>query len=188
MIDDKRKKFKKRVYFKVILITLILVITLVISFIFVREMKKESNDLVAERIAAQTILVRNESMAGLSKEYEKAIPYIEKSQKIHFVVAPGDVVTIISLLEKIAQDTGSKQTIQLKNVEPAPAISALGVSVNKMNYTITLDGSYNSFLEYVKKVAELIYYIKIDSINMSGPVDVEKNSQTVIGASFYIKK
>jgi hypothetical protein len=152
-------------------------------------MNKEGNDLISSRRSVQAILARNQSIAGLSKEYERALPYIDELQKINFIVASEDIITIISLLEKTAQDTGNAQTVQMKESMPESIISSiLGVPVNKMNYTITLNGDYDSFLRYVKKIEKLSYYININSINTYGPVDVDKNSQTVIGVSFYIKK
>jgi len=188
MMEDKRKKFKKRVYLKIGVIVVVLILVFIVSFIFAKKINKEGNDLIAKRIAAQTILVRNQSKASLSKEYEQAKPYIEKIQGFNFIASKDDVVKIISLLEKTAQETGNKQSVQLKEAQPAQDISALGTPAEKMNYTITLDGTYDSFFEYAKKITRLPYYINIDYINVYGSVDLGKSSQTVLGISFYIKK
>lgn len=188
MMEDKRKKFKKRVSFKIILIILILILVIIISFIFIRKISKASESLIGARSAVQTALIRIDSRAGFYKEYEKAKPYMEEMQGLHFLVEKEDVVKIFSFLEKTAQDTGNKQEIKLKESQPAPDISALGTQVEKMNYTITLYGTYDSFIKYAEKIKGLPYYIKIDYINMYGSVDLAKSSQTVLGASFYIKK
>jgi len=188
MMKDKGGKFKKKVLFKIILIILILVSVLIISFIFVRKINKSSENLISSRRAVQAALMRIESKAGFYKEYEKAKPYIEEMQGLNFLVEKEDVVKIFSFLEKTAQDTDNKQEIQLKESQPASNISALGTQVEKMNYTITLYGTYDSFIKYAEKIKGLPYYIKIDYINMYGPVDLAKSSQTVLGASFYIKK
>lgn len=188
MMEDKRKKFKRKVSLKIIQIFLILIFVFTISFIFAGKINKESKDLINKRTAVQTILARNQAKAGMYKEYESAKPYIKELENIHFWVAKEDLIKIISLLEKTAQNTGNSQVIQLKDSQPAPDISALGVEVEKMNYMITLSGTLDSLLEYAKKIKELPYYIKIDYINAYDAVDLEKSSQTVLGASFYIKK
>jgi hypothetical protein len=187
-MEDKRKKFKKKLYFKITQIILILIIVFVTCFVFSGKIKKESKELIEERKTSQDILLRNQAMVGMYKEYKNAKPYIEKLENIHLVAEKENLVEIISLLEKTAQDTGNVQIIKLKDSQPVPEISKEGVAVEKMNYIITLSGNFDSLVEYLKQIKELPYYIKFEYINIYGPVEIKKNSQTVLGASFYLKK
>lgn len=185
-MTEKRKKFKRKVIFKTIQIATILIIAIIISFIFIKKITKTTQDLTNKEESVQSVELQNKSRITMIEEYKQAKPYLDKVKAINFLSE--DLVGVLSSLEEAAKDTNNKYDIKSNETITVKDINITGSEVKKMSYTITLTGNYNSFLNYLKKIKELPYLIKIDNIDMQGGIDLDKDSQTIIGASFFIEK
>lgn len=180
---EENKKFKKKILFKIIQIIIVLILSTAISYLFIQKTKKEGKDLINKRLTAKNVAAKYEARIRLANEYKIVEPYLD--QISNFLLKEEDVPEIISSLEKLAQDTGNQSSIKTKS-ETSYKFS--GSEAEKIDYMVTLSGDYDTFLSYCKNFKSLPYFSKMEYINISGALDLDKNSQMVCGVSFFIEK
>lgn len=182
MIQNK-VKFKRNVLFRIIAAIAVLGLGIFFSFFFSQKIDKIGKDLISKKQTIEDIQVRNERKTQLYNEYETAKPYLAQVNK--FLYSETEIAKLLSALEKITEETGNQQQIQIKGATP---YSAEQKEIDEVDYTITLSGNYDSFLNYCKKIEDFSYPIKIKNINLSISSGIGENGVMIFDSSFLLKK
>ena len=181
--QKEQKEYQKKLLIKIILIILVLVIAGCVSFCLAQKINKKRDFLVKSRNEIETIRKQGEIKVKLNKEYKQVEPYLTKTE--NFLTTKEELVKIIASLENIAAQTNCKQEVSMNYIKSYNEKEG----IKEMNYTVSIVGNYDNFLEYCKKFEKLPIFIKMDSVEML-KMDKENLSELakiIFKTSFYIK-
>ena len=184
MVQNK-VKFKRKILIKIIQAIAVFGLGVYFSFFFSQKIDKISEDLVDKKQTIEDIQARNEGKTQLYNEYETAKPYLEQVNK--FLYSETEIAKLLSSLEKITEETNNQQQIQIKGAKPYSS-EQKEIEIEEVEYTITLSGNYDSFLNYCKKIEDFSYPIKIKNINLSISSGIGESGVMIFDSSFLLKK
>lgn len=124
----------------------------------IKDIKKISDAVYAERIDLEKKYIRGQLLKKTLEDFEKVKP--EKEKLASIFVNQGGELEFITALEKIAAGRGLEQNIQLQ--------AATGKKNEKNLYplllAVTVKGDFIEILKYLKDLEKINYYFNIFSL------------------------
>lgn len=120
-----------------------------------------------EAVDQERRMEKIKEVAGLEKQSE----LIQKEKENMQVLAERDqIVTLIEMIEKIADETGNEIVIQVEEEVTAKAEKDLASQLPTDKYIkmkITISGRYSNFTNFVRKIESMKYWSDIISLQIS---------------------
>lgn len=164
------------------LTSVIFIISLIIYFIIlptIRDIKKMSDDIYAERVDLEKKYQRGQLLRKTVENFEKIKP--EKDKLTSAFIIAGRELEFITTLENVASTHQLAQDIKFQRAQsegvnttfPSP----LELTVSK--------GSFTKILQYLKDLERLNYYFNISSINMDVASKGQSQPVTTLRGNVY---
>ncbi len=157
------------------------VIILAALFYFVIKPFAESVNSKIEKVQEKTVnqerqMKKLNELAELKEQFEMIQ---REKENIQVLISPNNLVALIEEIEKVAEETNNKIIISAeekkktkkskdsKNDEKKEDLIANLPSDKYLKMNILLSGSYNSIIDFIRKVENIKYWSDIVSINIS---------------------
>jgi len=179
-MEPAKQKFKIKILIKLAMVILVLGLGIYFSYFFAQKIDKLSRKVIESQSMIKNLQSLNEMKVKLHEDYNYLKPYLDKVS--NFLPKEEKLVEIISWLESIASTTTVSQKLQIKE------ISSYKDDFKKADYKITLDGTYNNILNYLKEFEYSPYFVRMNNLSISSINDLEKNAKLISDITFFIKK
>jgi len=120
-------------------------------------------------------------------ELKKTYDIVKNNQKKIKEAFPNDdnIEDFIVALENAAEQTGNSQIL---NFDPMDNTKIEGENIKSLKFTIFLTGNVNAFINYLKRLKDLSYFIEIENITLNNNLGIANNdSKMNIKSKIYIR-
>ncbi|GBE16494.1 hypothetical protein BMS3Abin15_00315 [bacterium BMS3Abin15] len=159
----------------IIIIVYVLILAAVFNFV-IKPFTKSVNSKI-EKVQEKTVdqerrMKKLNELAKLKEQFEMIQ---REKENIQILVSPNNLVALIEGIEKVAEETNNKVIISAEEKkksenskkEKEESLIANLPSENYLKMNILLSGSYNSIVDFIRKVENMRYWSDIISINIS---------------------
>jgi len=153
-----------------------------VYYFVVRDIKTLSQEILLKRQEVNQLDYNVKNFDQFSADYEKVAPDVSKINET--ILAQDNFITFIQKLEKIAEETGMKQQIDLQKQEEKTKRSSQEGEENKdsqsknkeitrasypgnLVYKLNLEGTFPNFVKYLQMLENLNYYTNPRLINFT---------------------
>lgn len=161
-------------------IILIIIILIIASNIIANLIQKTASNISEKNTLSELIQNRYSLNIQLKEDYEKIKNFIPKLET--FIPTIDQLSNITSALEAAAIASQNQQILTFFDLQ-SDAINGMSI----LPATVTLQGNYESFNNYLNIVSNLPFLIKINSIDISSPQNILNSAQTTININIFIK-
>ncbi|MBI2450968.1 MAG: hypothetical protein HYV52_01350 [Parcubacteria group bacterium] len=173
---------EKNLLFVMIRTAVILILALLAVVFFGSGIKKLNVELIEKRsrLASTTNLIDNlVSLRSDEKKAEIILPTLSAT----LPDADDVVIRTVGDLENLAVKNTLKSAVTLEAASSATETEPAGV-----NFKIALSGTGPAFLNYLKDLENLSYFIKLINIDLRGPGGLINPAEINFAGKIYIKK
>lgn len=120
-------------------------------------------------------------------ELKKTYDLVKNNQKKIEGIFPDDnnIENFIVALENAAEQTGNAQIINFESLDSA---KTEGENIKSLKFTVFLTGNTGAFINYLKRIKNLPYFIEIENIALSNSLGIANNdSKMNIKSKIYIR-
>lgn len=120
-------------------------------------------------------------------ELKKTYSLVKNNQKKIEEIFPDDdnIENFIVALENAAEQTGNAQILNFDSLDSA---KIEGENIKSLKFTIFLTGNVNTFINYLKHLKNLSYFIEIENITLNDNSGIaNNNSKMNIKSKIYIR-
>lgn len=142
----------------------------------------EKTEKIQEDIVNQERRVTK--MQEVSAMAKKAESIIKESEKMEVFAKRNQVVALLEMLEKIAEETGNEIEIEMKDDKEAKA-AGVGQDLlaqlptdKYISMRITVTGKYDSIANFIKKMENMRYWADVISLRISATEDSSQNQKS----------
>lgn len=167
---NKNLDYKKRALLSLVLTTIVL-LSIVYFFVFsyLDKVEEANHSLSNHRIEFETRLIKEEKISKIDKNLTDIAPDVKSIEKTF--IDENNKLEFITMLEGLADKNlvNLEIKIDFNKIDPK----------NKSNYlNLNLLGSYSNLMNFLVSIENLDYYINVNNINLSSPIN---NSGSVAG-------
>jgi len=166
---------KKIIAYTLTVICLILLIIYFIVIPTVRDIKKISSDVYAERLDLEKKYLRGQLLKKTVEDFEKIKP--QKNKLLSAFITENQELEFITNLEKIATENKLTQNIRLHQ---NPDDQGDKIFYN-LPLEVTAQGDFINIMKYLRDLETLSYYFNINSISL------DSDGQTPLSVSVNLK-
>jgi Tfp pilus assembly protein PilO len=144
----------------------VIVAGMIFGFIFpaMGKLAVVKSEISAQKIALEKTYIRGQNLRKISEDLKTVEPNLENLKKMF--IKEEDDLDFITSLEKIAENSGVKQSISINY----PADSSK-TSIQKIPLQLTASGNFLAQIKYLIALESLDYYISVRTLEISGSTD-----------------
>jgi hypothetical protein len=181
-----RKQVVMIIFRRLLVAGAVIIIAAAFCFIASRAIIKISDSLQQKQELAQLLALR---ISNIQRLKDSLAILGDGDEKISSIYLPTDnILDFVGALESLATQNSLKQTLSFGNFAPITSIN--GLTVEKTDYTINLNGNVTSLKKYLEQLENISFVSKIGAVNLlaSPPFGWNGDSTITINGSLYAKQ
>jgi Tfp pilus assembly protein PilO len=166
-----------------IYIILVIVFTVSSVLFLADKIESKTKKLQEKRSVLRVSQQQDENFLELKKTYD----IIKNNQKKIEEIFPDDdnIGNFIIALENTAEQTSNAQILNFDSLDNA---KAEGENIKSLKFTVFLTGNTNTFINYLKQIKSLPYFIEIENVTLNNNSSIANNdSRMDIKSKIYIR-
>lgn len=179
---DSKMIFKKyrRLILSFVRNLLIFAIGLLFCLVFYFIDQKKINQLVELRTVLALSLRQDEIAQALADDWKKIEPYYPKFKEA--IPSTEQLPEILNILESTVTQTKNQDVFRISNLSPS---SFSGIS--RLQFEQELNGNLNTFLDYLKALENLPFFVQIENISVVSNTTIDSVSKMRLSGVIFLK-
>lgn len=172
----------KQIFRPVLIVAILIALSVAVSLYFASRISKISKTAAEKRETLLLYQTSQEQFSVLREDFQAISPHWDKI--IRIFPSSENVISFINIVENLASTTGVQQTFRF---EGANSQSVPELNLNKIPFNVNIGGTQAQFLEYLRGIERLPYFVKIESINITSAATIDGQIQVNVRGILYIK-
>lgn len=179
---DMRNDIFKQIFRPVLITAILIALSIIISLYFASRIGEISLSAAEKSETLLLYQTSQEQFSVLREDFQFIAPHWDKISRVF--PSSENVISFISTVENLAQEKGVQQTFRFEGErgQPVPELN-----LNKIPFNINVGGTNAQFLEYLKGIEKLPYFVKIESISITSAIAIDGQIQANIRGVLYTK-
>lgn len=182
LLFDMKNDIFKQIFRPVLIVAILTVLSTIISLYFASRIGEISLAAAEKRKTLFLYQTSQEQFSVLREDFQFIEPHWDKISRVF--PSSENIISFINTVENLAQEKGVQQTFRFEGEKGQPVPE---LNLNKIPFNINVGGTSAQFLEYLKGIEKLPYFVKIESINMVSATTVDGLMQANIRGVLYTK-
>ena len=182
-----RKQLQKQLFSYLLRIAVAVLMGVIIIHIASGQITKISTSLAEKKRLSLLLQRKSETTRQLAQDLAVVG---DNDKKILAALPPAqNILDFIGVLDNLAAKNSIKQTTKFNTPVPVSPEGGEGISIQKIDYSISLSGNVFTLMSYLKDFENLPYFTKINSFNIQGGSSLgwEGESTISIQAIVYVQ-
>lgn len=142
----------------------IIIVILIAVLISINQIKKQSAEIKALRTNYYTLLFESEIYSNLKKNSDLLLPYANQVKNL--VPEQNRLIDFTESINQLANKNDLELGLIFKEVTPSEESKTLFKNIKEAPFTMTIKGSLDDFLQFLKALRTFPYYIDFSSFNI----------------------
>lgn len=162
--------------------TLFFTIALIVCIYLASKINAISDEIIEKRATLFLYQNSREQFAVLREDAQNISQHIDVVNNVF--PSSENVLPFINVMEDLATKNGMQHAFKFEAAGLQPVEN---FNLNRIPFSVSLNGTPNQFLGYLAGLEKMPYFTKIDSLGMSSPQVIDGQSQMNIRGFLYVR-